>query len=173
MPIKILVVCNSAPDLSTIRSALSACPLIFAGSVAEAKKTLSEKQGINLLLLDLCLKDGLRMLEDLRDDERFRDLRTIILTDSDDSESEIAGLKLGAVDYVRKPLNEEALKVRIKANVFLERSKKTFDELFLGWENGECERLRKLCRQASAANPYFYTIFPGLLTDAILIGNGQ
>jgi PAS domain S-box-containing protein len=162
MPIKILVVCNSAPDLSTIRSALSACPLIFAGSVAEAKKTLSEKQGINLLLLDLCLKDGLRMLEDLRDDERFRDLRTIILTDSDDSESEIAGLKLGAVDYVRKPLNEEALKVRIKANVFLERSKKTFDELFLGWENGECETLEEALQASERSKSVFLHHLPGL-----------
>ena len=99
------------------------------------------------------------MLEDLRDDERFRDLRTIILTDSDDSESEIAGLKLGAVDYVRKPLNEEALKVRIKANV-LERSKHSMSFSWAG--RMENETLEEALQASERSKSVFLHHLPGL-----------
>src|SRR5690606_31214355 len=50
---------------------------------------------------------------------RFRKLRTIVLTGYDELANEIKSLKLGAVDYIRKPIHKDLLKARIELHVAL------------------------------------------------------
>jgi two-component system, response regulator len=59
-----------------------------------------------VVLLDLKLPriDGLEVLRRLRADERTRFLPVVILTSSNEEEDRIAGYKLGANSYVRKPV---------------------------------------------------------------------
>jgi PAS domain S-box-containing protein len=80
---------------------------------------LEEHDGINLLILDLNMPkmDGFQVLEYIKENERYKNLRTIILTIYDEADNEIAGLKLGAVDYIRKPINMAAFKARIDVHV--------------------------------------------------------
>ena len=61
--------------------------------------------------------DGFQVLEYIKENERYKNLRTIILTIYDEADNEIAGLKLGAVDYIRKPINMAAFKARIDVHV--------------------------------------------------------
>jgi two-component system KDP operon response regulator KdpE len=68
----------------------------------------------DLVLLDLGLPDldGLEVLRQLR---RQSDVPIIIITARDDEESMVAGLNLGADDYLTKPFGGRALQARIEA----------------------------------------------------------
>ena len=105
-------------------SVLTACDGI------EALRVLAENDEINLLILDLNMPNmnGLQVLESLNRDERFRKLRTIILTNYDELDNEIKGLKLGAVDYIRKPLHMDSLKARINVHVALMRAQQALSQ---------------------------------------------
>ena len=72
--------------------------------------------------------NGLQVLESLKEDKRYRKLRTIILTDYDELDNEIKGLKLGAVDYIRKPIHEDSLKARIDLHVALLRAEQMLEK---------------------------------------------
>jgi PAS domain S-box-containing protein len=121
MLIKILVVDDSATDRLIIKNMLGDYCVLTACDGLEAMRILQEHDGINLIILDLNMPnmDGFQVLEALKEDERFRELRTIILTNYDELDNEIKGLKLGAVDYIRKPIHMESLRARIDVHVSL------------------------------------------------------
>lgn len=119
MQIKILVADDSATDRMIIKNILSDYCVLTARDGEETIRMLEEHDGINLLILDLNMPkmDGFQVLEYIKENERYKNLRTIILTIYDEADNEIAGLKLGAVDYIRKPINMAAFKARIDVHV--------------------------------------------------------
>ena len=121
MPIKILIVDDSAVDRLAIKKALNGYLILTAGDGVEALRILEEHDGIDLLILDLNMPkmDGFQVLEALKKDKRFQKLRTIVLTGYDELKNEIKSLKLGAVDYIRKPIHKDLLKVRIDLHAAL------------------------------------------------------
>lgn len=130
MQIKILVVDDSASDRLIIKNMLSEYYVLTASNGVEAMRILKEHDGINLLILDLNMPDmnGFEVLEAIKGDERFRRLRTIILTIYDELENEIKGLKLGAVDYIRKPIQMDSLKARIDVHAALLRAEYALEQ---------------------------------------------
>jgi two-component system alkaline phosphatase synthesis response regulator PhoP len=69
----------------------------------------------DLILLDIMMpnKDGIETLRDLRKIPDFQDTAIIFLTARSDEKSEIEGLKLGADDFLSKPIKPELLATRI------------------------------------------------------------
>jgi PAS domain S-box-containing protein len=130
MQIKILAVDDSASDRLIIKSMLSDYCVFTACDGAEAMRVLEEQDGINILVLDLNMPnmDGFQVLEALRGNERYSGLRTIILTNYDELENEIKGLKMGAVDYIRKPIHMESLKARIDVHATLIRVQQALEQ---------------------------------------------
>jgi len=76
-----------------------------------------KKQPPELLLLDRNLPDGdgVDLLAEIRDDEKLQSLPVIILTAKKEVADKIAGLRVGADDYVAKPFNTEELVARVAA----------------------------------------------------------
>lgn len=130
MKVKILVADDSASDRLIIENMLSEYSILTACDGAEALSTLAEDDGINLLILDLNMPNvnGFQVLEALGRDERHRKLRTVILTNYNELDNEIKGLKLGAVDYIRKPINMESLKARIDVHAALLRAERALEQ---------------------------------------------
>jgi len=128
--IKILVVDDSASDRMMIKNMLSEYDILTARDGMEAICMLEQHEGINLLILDLNMPEmnGLQVLEFLKRDERFRKLRTIILTTQEETENEIKGLALGAVDYIRKPINRFSLKTRVNVHTALLRAEQALEQ---------------------------------------------
>ena len=78
--------------------------------------SLARSEAPDLILLDLMLPgmDGVRLFKELR---RFPGTRTtpvIMLTARAQTEDKVAGLELGADDYVTKPFSPKELMLRIK-----------------------------------------------------------
>ena len=119
MLIKILVVDDSVSDRLFITNMLSEYCVLTASDGVEAMRVLEEHDGINLLILDLHMPNmnGFQVLEAIKEKERYQKLRTIIMTSSDELENEIKALKLGAIDFFRKPINDDLFKARINLHV--------------------------------------------------------
>ncbi len=122
MLIKILVVSDTASDGFYIKNALSEYSVLTACDGMEAMYVLEAQDGINLLILDLSIPDGLQILEALKENERFARLRIIVLTNHDEADNEIKALSLGAADYIRKPIHMVSLKARIDIHASLLRA---------------------------------------------------
>ncbi len=84
----------------------------------------------DLILLDVMMpnKDGLETLRELRAHPEFEDTIVLFLTALSDERSEIEGLKLGADDYIAKPIKPELLATRIAAALRRSRKDETAEE---------------------------------------------
>lgn len=140
MNAKILIVDDSATDRLIISNILNDCEYYLTCDGLEAMDILY-KQKIDLIILDLNMPrmNGFEVLERLRNDEVLSQIAVIILTNYDETENEIKGLSLGAVDYVRKPLNLESLRKRIEVHVNIRQAqerinaqKEALEEIVLG-----------------------------------------
>lgn len=78
---------------------------------------LAKEANPALILLDLMLPgmDGVRVFKELRRDPRTLHTPVIMLTARAQTEDRVAGLELGADDYVTKPFSPKELMLRIKA----------------------------------------------------------
>ncbi len=88
----------------------------------------------NLIVLDVMMpgRDGLRVCEELRQDEFLQKVPVIMLTARGMPADRIAGLEKGADDYIAKPFSPKELILRVQA--ILRRSGATTDgtELDIG-----------------------------------------
>jgi two-component system, OmpR family, phosphate regulon response regulator PhoB len=77
----------------------------------------------DVIVLDLMLpvKDGFGVFKDLRGDNRTSKIPVLMLTAKGAMEDRIAGLELGADDYLTKPFSPKELTLRVKA--LLKRTK--------------------------------------------------
>ena len=78
----------------------------------------------DLILLDVKMPEmnGFETMERLKSGAMiYRDIPVIFLTAEDSRESEILGLKLGAIDFIRKPFIPEVLSMRVRNAIELTR----------------------------------------------------
>ena len=89
---------------------------LFAADVAAARQQI-DAQLPDLVLLDWMLPDspGIELARRLRADARTRELPIIMLTARAQEADKIAGLEVGADDYVTKPFSPRELLARVKA----------------------------------------------------------
>jgi putative two-component system response regulator len=80
-----------------------------------------EHNTANLVLLDHNMPEmtGLEVLDQLQADEQLRGIPVVFLTGSEDGSDEVAALENGAVDYLRKPFRQAALRSRVRLQLEL------------------------------------------------------
>ena len=121
MSAKILVVDDSLTARKMISGMLSSYTVLTACDGKDALRMIDENPDIDLVILDLNMPvmDGFEVLRILKSEARYVRVRTIILTNYDEIDNEIRGLNLGAIDYIRKPVNIESLLIRIDIHLKL------------------------------------------------------
>ena len=89
---------------------------LLAGDGQEAVLIASNKIP-DLIILDLMLPkmDGFSVFKELRLDSRTKDIPVIMLTAKAQLDDVIAGLEMGADDYLTKPFSPKELVLRVKA----------------------------------------------------------
>ncbi len=120
-------------------------------ALSEARDALA-REGWDLVILDINLPDG-SGLELLREVRRQGDLPVIVLTANDLETDIVAGLELGADDYITKPFSLMVLRARVHAQLrrqgvrrvgWLEEGPFRFDfEGMQFWKNGQPVELSK------------------------------
>ena len=90
--------------------------VVTADSVEIASKLLASKLP-SLILLDLMLpgENGYDFCRRLRSDDRTRRIPVIMVTARDEDADIVAGLEVGADDYITKPFSPRVLLARVRA----------------------------------------------------------
>lgn len=108
----------------------------------------------SLILLDVSLPDvdGFTLYRTLRDDARTKHIPVIFLSDRDDRSGRLAGLALGADDYVLKPFDIVELRLRI-ANAIRSSERQGLTDPRTGLPAGRLieDALRELLRRRAWA----------------------
>ncbi|MCL7487909.1 MAG: response regulator transcription factor [Desulfobulbaceae bacterium] len=89
---------------------------ICADNGADALNVL-EREQVDAVILDLMLpgEDGLEICRAIRENERTRRIPVIMLTARSEEDDIVAGLEIGADDYVTKPFSPKVLVARLQA----------------------------------------------------------
>jgi diguanylate cyclase (GGDEF)-like protein len=94
----------------------------FATTGAEALR-LAQALPPDLMLLDAELPDvdGFRVCSELKLDVAFADVPVVFVSSHRDEESELAGLRAGASDFIGKPVNPRLVLERVRAQLRVKR----------------------------------------------------
>lgn len=85
----------------------------------------------DLILLDVRLPymDGFSVCQRLQNNPDTAKIPIIFLTANDDADSRVKGLKMGAVDYLGKPFNQDEVLLRVKTNLELRQLQSRLSDL--------------------------------------------
>lgn len=128
----ILVVEDEATVLQVITGYLSSYYHILIAKTRQKALELLESKEIDIVLLDVNLPDGngFEICYQVRTHkEIYGDICIIFMTGLESSDDEITGLKLGANDYIHKPINCTVLKARVDLQAELIRKTRLLSEL--------------------------------------------
>jgi len=89
-------------------------------AISQVKKTLPD-----LLILDVMMPDlsGFEVCKLIKAEEAYADIPVLFLTANDTVEAEIIGLELGGIDYFKKPVNQDLLKLRVSIYIELKKQR--------------------------------------------------
>ena len=87
-------------------------------ATSESKQALSimRNEKPEVVLLDLMMPEvsGFDILNEMRRDRRLQHIPVVILTSSDDADTKLKALKLGAMDFLAKPVDASELALRLR-----------------------------------------------------------
>jgi diguanylate cyclase (GGDEF)-like protein len=116
--------------------------------VNDSKKTIETLSchPIDLILLDIIMPDsnGYEICKSIKSNNLYSDLPVIFLSAKNETEDEIRGFNLGAVDYITKPISPPIVKARIATHLALAKATKKLQQHTLELELQVSQRTEKL-----------------------------
>lgn len=123
----------------------------------------------DLILLDIMMPemDGMEVCRRLKVAPETHDIPVIFLTAKDQTDDIVSGLKIGAVDYVTKPVNPDVLKARVQTHIRLKKAQeKLKKEMELILENTELREDVERITRHDLKNPLGIILgYAGLLVE--------
>ncbi len=127
----ILIVDDNPENLGVLGNIVSENGYIpgFATNGTLALTSIKEESP-DLILLDIMMPDidGFEVCRRLKKDATLAEIPIIFLTAKTEKDDVIAGLELGAVDYVTKPFNKKELIARVNTHLELQAAKQDLRE---------------------------------------------
>ncbi|MDR0357015.1 MAG: response regulator [Clostridiales Family XIII bacterium] len=123
---KIVLVDDNIANLTIGKNMLKDIYEVYAVPSALKLFEVLERIAPSLILLDVEMPEmnGHEVIRRLKSDETLAEIPVIFLTSKNDEASELKGLDLGAIDYVKKPFSAPLLRRRIKNYLQLVSQKK-------------------------------------------------
>lgn len=142
---KILIADDSKTDVAIISSILSEYDLLYAYDGVEAMEQLEKHLNIDIIILDINMPrlNGFEVLEQMNAHPEFKNIAVLVLTNFDEIDNEMRGLDLGAVDYIRKPLNIRSLRKRVELQIKLKNARDALEQQNIILEKKVQERTRE------------------------------
>lgn len=117
---RILVVDDGAMNRRVLRGALEreGHEALEAADGRAALAILSERP-VDVVLLDLVMPemDGFATLSAIKADDALRHIPVIVISGSDELDSAVRCIEMGATDYLAKPFNASLLRARVNASL--------------------------------------------------------
>jgi len=127
----ILVVDDTATNLDVVRGVLEAEGFrTLAASDGASARDLSRARQPDLILLDVLMpgETGFETCAHLKSDPATADIPIIFLSALDDVKSKVAGLKIGGVDYIAKPVHGEEVLARVRVHLRIRETNRALVE---------------------------------------------
>ncbi|MBK1716103.1 bacteriohemerythrin [Thiocystis violacea] len=118
----ILIVDDTLDNLKVLSGLLKSVYRIKVATNGEEALRLTQDLALpDLILLDIMMPgmDGYEVCEQLKSNPRTQDIPVIFLTARTQPDDEARGFRVGAVDYVTKPIHPPLLLARVKAQLAL------------------------------------------------------
>lgn len=127
----ILIVDDDATNLRLLQEILKKDYKVFAAPSAERALLFLSRRLPDLILLDVEMPgmSGYEMIEQLKQNPDFRDIPVIFLTAQEGRDKEAQAFRLGAVDYILKPISSGVVTARVKLHLQLETYKKRLEQM--------------------------------------------
>ena len=127
---KIIIVDDNDTNLVACKNILKTCYIVYPARSAAKMFDLIEHFVPDLILLDVEMPEmnGYEAAQKLKQNDAHKDIPIIFLTGKSDAESEVNGLKIGALDFIHKPFVSEVLLRRLEIHLALIDCRKKIDE---------------------------------------------
>ena len=111
--------------------------LVDVANLGEDGVAMAEDGAPDVVLLDIRLPDidGFEICRRLRQNRHTSDIPVLFLTEQRERSDRLAGLELGAVDYITKPFDNEELRLRVR-NVLRRHKRKSLLNPITGLAEG-------------------------------------
>ncbi len=144
---RILVIDDVPANLAVVSEHLvqSGFRIMVAGS-GEAGLKIAQSTLPDLILLDVMLPgvDGYEVCRLLKADIKTRDIPVIFMTAMTETADKVKGFKVGGVDYITKPLQQEEVLVRVSTHLYLRELTLKLEEAKQDLEQRVVERTAEL-----------------------------
>jgi len=129
----ILIIDDSKTERCALNMMLASRYDIILAHDGEEGKEIAHQNKIDLILLDLKMPgiSGFDVLYDLKKAEETSNIPVIIITGSDSTDDEVRGLSLGAADFMRKPLADAIVRLRVNLHLQLRAHIQKIEKLSL------------------------------------------
>lgn len=147
----ILVVDDTPTNLDVVRSILEAEGFrTLAASDGPTARYLSRAHQPDLILLDVVMpgETGFETCAQLKSDSATAGIPIIFFSALNDVKSKVAGLKIGGVDYLTKPVHGEEVLARVRVHLRIRETNRTLE----GQHRARLEQLRD-AQQAILVRP--------------------
>lgn len=127
---RILLVDDSPENIDILVEILAGYHCLVATNGTDALKTVHSENKPDLILLDINMPamDGYQVIQNLKSGTRTKNIPVIFLTSNTEMEDEAKGLKLGAVDYITKPINPQIVLARVKNHLELKFAREKLEQ---------------------------------------------
>ncbi|MFD2176994.1 response regulator [Veronia pacifica] len=116
MAYKVLAVDDEPSNLHVIRSILNDEYTLLFAKEGERALLMAREQQPDIILLDVIMPgmNGYELCQALKQDPDTRDIPVVFVSSLDENQSEIDGLRCGAVEFLHKPVSPELVRSRIQ-----------------------------------------------------------
>jgi signal transduction histidine kinase len=127
---QILVVDDERSNLRLLKAYLKPEGYALVEALSGLEALEKSALGPDLILLDVLMPemDGLETCRRLKEMEATREIPVIFLSALQDSRTRVAGLSLGAVDYINKPFDGAELRARVRAQIALRQQERQLSQ---------------------------------------------
>jgi diguanylate cyclase (GGDEF)-like protein len=105
--------------------------IVLAGNGEQALSLIESDLAIDLVLLDVVMPemDGYEVLQRIKAMEKHHGLPVIFITSLDSAKDEEKGLRLGAADYIGKPIHPAIVHLRVRNHLEIVRQRRLLETL--------------------------------------------
>ncbi len=127
----VLIVDDEPTNLQLLSNQLQGEYLVLVAKSGQQALHRLNNNNIDLVLLDIVMPDmdGYEVIYAIKENPQFNNIPVIFISSRTESEEEIKGLRLGAVDYIGKPFQPAIVQARVRTHMALKRRTELLDKI--------------------------------------------